>query len=175
MLSAAKPARVTVGAAAILPVALRALSPAWATVEAAVRLDAELSAEAVFRTLSGSAANDELAVRLAVTLITTKRPFAEAVNARSVLVSTSTGGLVEPTTVNARSVLVSTSTDSFGETVELNARSIEPLTSVNTWAAAVKPLVEVKAALAPFVRLLTAAMLPDEARFAAPLNAVVDA
>jgi len=155
VLSAAKPVRVTVGAAAILPVALRALSPARAAVDAAVRLDAELSADAACRTFNGAAANDEPAVRLAVTLMTTKPPTAVELKARSMLAATSTGGCDEP--------------------VAVKARSIEPLTSVNTWAAAVKPLVEVKAALAPFVRLLTAAMLPDEARFAAPLNAVVDA
>jgi hypothetical protein len=117
VLSAAEPAQVRVGAAAILPVALRALSPAWDTVDATVRLDVELSADAAFRTISGAAANDELAVRLAVTLATTKRPTAVELKARSMLLDTLTGGWDEP--------------------VALKARSMLALTSVNTSAAAV--------------------------------------
>jgi hypothetical protein len=168
VLSAAEPARVTVGAAVILVAELRALSPAWAavkaavilvaelralspawaTVEAAVRLVVEVSADAACRTLSGAAATDELAVRLAVTLMTTKRPTAVELKARSMLAATSTGGCDEP--------------------VAVKARSIEPLTSVNTWAAAVMLPDAVNAEDASWVRAATDAMLPDEVRVAAP-------
>lgn len=85
MLSAAEPIRVTFGAAVRLVVELKALSPAWAAVKAAVRLVVEVSADAACRTLSGAATADELAVMLAVTLMTTKRPTAVELKAKSML------------------------------------------------------------------------------------------
>ena len=92
MLRAAKPARVIVGAAAMLPVALRALSPARVRVDAAAMLPVALSADAAFRTLSGWAASDELAVRLEVVRMTAKLPATVELKARSMLADTSTGG-----------------------------------------------------------------------------------
>jgi hypothetical protein len=109
----------------MLPVALRALSPARVRVDAAARLEVELSADAAFRTLSGAAASDELAARLEVVRMTTKRPTAVELKAKSMLLDTFTGGCDEP--------------------VALKARSMLALTFVNTSAAAVMLPVDVNA------------------------------
>ena len=195
MLSAAEPARVTVGAAAILPVALKALSPARVRVDAAVRLVVELSADAAFRTLSGSAASDELAVRLEVVRMTTKRPTAVELNARSMLADTSTGGCDEPTTVKSKPVEVDTSTASFDKPTTLKSKPVEvdtstasfdelvspksrsmlALTFENTSAATVTLVVELKALSPARVMVEAAVMLPDAVRLAAPLSDKVDA
>lgn len=81
-----------------------------------MKLVVEVSADAACRTLSGAAASDELAVMLAVVRMTTKRPTAVELKARSMFADTFTGGCDEP--------------------VALKARSMLALTSVNTWAAA---------------------------------------
>lgn len=148
MLSAAKPARITVGAAVILVAELRALSPAWATVDAAVRLVVELSADAACRTLSGAAATDELAVMLAVTLMTTKRPTAVELKARSMLAATS---------VNTWAAAVM-----LPDAVRLAAPRND---AVDAYRA--EPCV-VSAALAGCTRVPTAAMLPEAVRLDAP-------
>lgn len=168
MLSAAAPARVTVGAAARLPVALRALSPARATVEAEVRLDAELSADAAFRTLSGSAASDELAVRLAVVRMTTKRPTAVELKARSMLADTLTGGWDEPVALNDKSMLALTSVNTSAAAVMLPeaVRLAAPRNdAVDAYTA--EPWV-VSAALAGCTRVPTASMLLLAVRLDAP-------
>lgn len=119
-----------------------------AAVDVAVKLDVELSAECAYfiRTLVTATLED--ANTLAATLVTTKRPTAVELKARSMLLDTLTGGCDEP--------------------VALNARSIEPLTSVKTWAAAVMLPEAVNAEDASWVRAATDAMLPDEVRVAAP-------
>lgn len=132
----------------MLPVELRALSPARATVEAEVRLVVELSADAAFRTLSGSAARDELAVRLAVVRMTTKRPTTVALKARSMLALTS---------VNTSAAAVM-----LPEAVRLAAPRND---AVDAYTA--EPWV-VSAALAGCTRVPTAAMLPDALKAAAP-------
>lgn len=148
MLSAAEPAQVRVGAEARLVVEFRALSPAWAAVKAAVRLVVEVSADAACRNLSGAAASDELAVRLAVVRMTTKRPTAVEPKARSMLALTSVN------TWAAAAMLP--------EAVRLAAPRND---AVDAYTA--EPWV-VSAALAGCTRVPTAAMLPDALRAAAP-------
>lgn len=167
MLSAAEPAQVRVGAAATLPVALRALSPARATVEAEVRLDVALSADAAFRTLSGAADKDELAVKLAVVRMTTKRPTAVELKARSMLADTLTGGWDEPVALNAMSMLALTSvyTSAAAVMLPVDVRLAAPRNdAVDAYTA--EPWV-VNAALAVCTLVPTAAMLPDALKAAA--------
>lgn len=168
MLSAAAPARVSKGTAAMLPVELRALSPARATVEAEVRIVVELSADAAFRTLIGAAASDELAVRLAAVRMTTKRPTAVELKARSMFADTLVGGWDEPVALNARSMLALTSVNTSAAAVMLPeaVRLAAPRNdAVDAYTA--EPWV-VSAALAGCTRVPTAAMLPDAPKAAAP-------
>ena len=87
--------------------------------------------------------------------MTTKRPTAVALKARSILLDTFTGGCDEP--------------------VALKARSMLALTFVNTSAATVTLVVELKALSPARVMVEAAVMLPDAVRLAAPRNDAVDA
>lgn len=152
----------------MLPVELRALSPARATVEAEVRIVVELSADAAFRTLIGAAASDELAVRLAAVRMTTKRPTAVELKARSMFADTLVGGWDEPVALNARSMLALTSVNTSAAAVMLPeaVRLAAPRNdAVDAYTA--EPWV-VSAALAGCTRVPTAAMLPDAPKAAAP-------
>ena len=137
------------------PCVVSAAMPDRAAVDVAVKLDVELSAESAYfiRTPVTEALED--ADALAVVRITTKRPTAVELKARSMLLDTSTDGFDEPTTLKAKSVEVDMSTASFDELVSPKSRSMLALTPVNTSAAAV--------------------MLPDAVRLAAPRNDAVDA
>ena len=132
----------------MLPVALRALIPALVRVDAAARLDVELSADAAFRTLSGAAASDELAVKLAVVRMTTKRPTAVELKPKSML------ALTFVNTSAAAAMLL--------EAVRLAAPRND---AVDAYTA--EPWV-VSAALAGCTRVPTAAMLLLAVRLDAP-------